>query len=95
MCKTNVSGILGPVKDWLAILEATAEFLEADLKETVVVRKSKFNKSMAMRKAKMKFGKKKQGGGSIVTMAQKKQRKAAAKASAKSRTGKKVIQRLL
>jgi hypothetical protein len=88
----NVSGILGLVYDSLAILEATSEFLRLDLDEAMRVRKSKFNKSMAMRKAKMRFGPKKKSSTNL-TMAQKKQRQTAALASARKRTGRKVSKR--
>lgn len=77
---------------WLPLLEETVEFLEQDLTEVLKLRKSKFNKSMAMRKAKMKFGKKKKSS-STLTVAQKKQRQAAAQASANSRSGKKITKR--
>ena len=93
MCKGNVSGILGFVYDWLAILEEMSEFLEQDLDEALKVRRSKFNKSMAMRKAKMRFGAKKKSSSSNLTMAQKKQRQLAARSSAKKRTGRRVSKR--
>lgn len=94
MCNGDVSGILGFVYDWLAILEEMSEFLEQDLDEALKVRLSKFNKSMAMRKAKMRFGaNKKKNGSSNLTMAQKKQRRLAARSSAKKRTGRRVSKR--
>jgi len=77
------------MREWLPVLEEAAEFLEQDLVEMLKLRKSKFNKSMALRKAKMRFGKKKKSS-STATVAQKKQRQAAAQASANSRTGKKI-----
>ena len=80
------------MRHWLPILEATAEFLEQDLTEALKLRKTKFNKSKAIRKAKMKLGKTKERP-STLTVAQKKQRQSAAQASANSRVGKKITKR--